>query len=60
LSQRRNDASDADWSVYQQVAQRWQPLAPSLQRQSFILNTARRLVEVHAELHQLLRTLSLL
>ncbi|MCS7159124.1 MAG: AAA family ATPase [Gemmatales bacterium] len=60
LSQRRNDASDADWFVYQQVAQRWQPLTPSLQRQSFILNTARRLVEVHEELHQLLRTLSLL
>jgi aminoglycoside phosphotransferase family enzyme/predicted kinase len=32
LQRRRNDASDADWSVYQRVAETWQkPSAPTLQ-----------------------------
>ena len=33
LDARRDDASDADWSVYQQVARRWEEIAPDTRRQ---------------------------
>ncbi|MCS7167579.1 MAG: AAA family ATPase [Gemmatales bacterium] len=60
LSQRRNDASDADWSVYQLTAQRWQPPSPALQRYLIPINTDRSLPEIYSELDQLLRQQGLL
>jgi hypothetical protein len=32
LAERRGDVSDADWSVYQRVAQRWEEPSPRTQR----------------------------
>jgi aminoglycoside phosphotransferase family enzyme/predicted kinase len=34
LRGRKDDASDADWSIYQQAAAAWEPLGPETQRQA--------------------------
>jgi aminoglycoside phosphotransferase family enzyme/predicted kinase len=39
LRDRREDASDADWSVYEQAAARWEPLDPLTQAQSRTIAT---------------------
>ncbi len=40
LSERRSDASDADWAVYQQVANEWELPGPATQRCVRIIDTA--------------------
>jgi predicted kinase len=39
LRNRRDDASDADWSVHQQAAAEWEPLGPETQTQTWTVVT---------------------
>jgi aminoglycoside phosphotransferase family enzyme/predicted kinase len=39
LDRRHGDASDADWTVYQHAAKRWQPPAPDLERLTIAVPT---------------------
>ncbi len=41
LEKRRNDVSDADWAIYLEAAQRWEPLAPRTQQVGHVIDTAR-------------------
>ncbi len=43
LDKRRDDVSDADWSIYLQAAERWEPLGAPTQRQAHLLDTSREL-----------------
>jgi len=40
LDARRNDASDADWRVYQSLQAAWQPLSDEVRRAAFEVNTS--------------------
>jgi aminoglycoside phosphotransferase family enzyme/predicted kinase len=40
LSQRRGDASDADWSIHAEIAKRWEPLGPETSRVSRTIDTS--------------------
>jgi aminoglycoside phosphotransferase family enzyme/predicted kinase len=39
LESRRGDVSDADWSIYQKAAQRWEPIASSTQSEIHVIPT---------------------
>jgi uncharacterized protein len=41
LEERRNDVSDADWTIYLQAAQRWEPLGRRTQECSHAIDTGR-------------------
>lgn len=40
LAARTGDASDADWAIYQQAAQKWEPLSPSTESSTRRISTA--------------------
>ncbi len=40
LENRRDDVSDADWSIYLQTAERWEPLGSRTQRLTHLVNTS--------------------
>jgi aminoglycoside phosphotransferase family enzyme/predicted kinase len=39
LRERKDDASDADWSIYQQALAEWEPLGPATQTQAQVIVT---------------------
>ena len=41
LDERRDDVSDADWAVYREAAQRWEPLGFEAQRRTCQIDTGR-------------------
>jgi len=41
LDRRRNDASDADWTIYLETDCRWEPLAPRTERSAHAIDTGR-------------------
>ncbi len=40
LAERRGDASDADWSIYQAAAQAWEPASPPVAAQQHLLSAS--------------------
>jgi predicted kinase len=39
LENRINDASDADWTIYEKAAERWEPVSPSLHERVVVIDT---------------------
>lgn len=59
LQQRRGDASDADWSIFEQLAQTWEPVAPALQPITRTLDTSGPIEQNKANLLALLEQVEL-
>jgi aminoglycoside phosphotransferase family enzyme/predicted kinase len=59
LSQRRNDASDADWSIYQRFAARWEEPNPETRRNLRVISTDGTPEHTLSQALELLRELSL-
>jgi aminoglycoside phosphotransferase family enzyme/predicted kinase len=59
LSQRRNDPSDADWSIYQRAAVRWEEPSPQTRRDLHEVSTGGTPEQANSQALKLLRELSL-
>jgi hypothetical protein len=55
LAARHNDASDADWTIYQQAAQQWQPSSAAVQPQWRPMDTGRSRADSLADALAVLR-----
>jgi aminoglycoside phosphotransferase family enzyme/predicted kinase len=55
LLARRNDASDADWSIYQRLAQSWEPIGPAWQHCAHLLDTSGSIEQNKERLQTILR-----
>jgi len=60
LDERRGDASDADWEIYQQLAHSWQPVPASCQRLVHAMDTSGPLAANERRLLEILQRESLL
>lgn len=56
LQQRRNDASDADWPIYLQAAEHWEPISAKIQRSTREFSTDASRDQVLAALSQWLES----
>jgi predicted kinase len=59
LRDRRNDASDADWAIYQQAAARWELPGPETQARAWMIDTDRGPEAVREEALGVLRACDL-
>jgi predicted kinase len=59
LRDRQGDVSDADWAVYQHMAQHWQPLEPLLEPYTISIRTDRPSTQVQEDIQRILQKLSL-
>jgi aminoglycoside phosphotransferase family enzyme/predicted kinase len=55
LLARRNDASDADWSIYQRLEQSWEPIRPAWLHCTHVLDTSGPIEQNKERLQALLR-----
>ncbi len=60
LAQRHEDASDADWSIYQQIAAHWQEPGPATRSRLVSVNTEGDAQVVRAQAEEALRRLGIL
>lgn len=55
LQARRNDASDADWRIYECLEQSWEPIGAETQAVAHVLDTSGSIEENAQHLHAILR-----